>query len=269
MARIAQASRRCPPLAIADPSRSAGREYTASRSACAAQRCMSMNDRSTATDPGEAVRKDEGGSTMKDTGTSGTNAVDWEARVDMDRLRVDRLARLKAELERSELGALLAFDFSNIRYMTATHIGTWAMDKLIRFSLLTRNSRSDLVGLRLGGQAPRALQPVARRHDRRDGRRSRRAARGRAAPAARARRTRGHLHAARRVHARRGHRRGASRARSSASSRSSAWRTSRSASTSSSCPSCSRCSRTASRSSTASRCSWRPVASRPPTRSAC
>jgi len=77
---------------------------------------------------------------MKDTGTTGMNAVDWEARVDMDRLRWDRLARLKAELERSDLGALLAFDFSNIRYMTSTHIGTWAMDKLIRFSLLTRQS---------------------------------------------------------------------------------------------------------------------------------
>ncbi|WP_341996754.1 Xaa-Pro peptidase family protein [Microbacterium sp. LWH7-1.2] len=77
---------------------------------------------------------------MKNTGTTGTNGVDWEARVDFDRLRDERLARLKAELQRSELGAVLAFDFSNIRYMTSTHIGTWAMDKLIRFSLLTRNT---------------------------------------------------------------------------------------------------------------------------------
>ena len=77
---------------------------------------------------------------MKNTGTSGMNAVDWEARVDFDRLRSDRLARLKAELDASSLGAVLAFDFSNIRYMTSTHIGTWAMDKLIRFSLLTRNT---------------------------------------------------------------------------------------------------------------------------------
>jgi len=77
---------------------------------------------------------------MKSTGTTGTNAVDWEARVDFDGLRTERLARLKAELAGSELGALLAFDFSNIRYMTATHIGTWAMDKLIRFSLLTRET---------------------------------------------------------------------------------------------------------------------------------
>ena len=77
---------------------------------------------------------------MKTTGTTGTNAVDWETRVDFDRLRDERLAKLRVELERSDMGAVLAFDFANIRYMTATHIGTWAIDKLIRFSLLTRNS---------------------------------------------------------------------------------------------------------------------------------
>jgi Xaa-Pro aminopeptidase len=72
------------------------------------------------------------------TATYGTNAVDWEQRVDYDRLRADRLRRLRAQLDSSELGAVLAFDFTNIRYMTATHIGTWAVDKLIRFSLLVR-----------------------------------------------------------------------------------------------------------------------------------
>jgi Xaa-Pro aminopeptidase len=70
--------------------------------------------------------------------TFGSNAVDWEERVDLDRLRRERLARLKSALDASELGALLTFDFSNIRYMTSTHIGTWAMDKLIRFALLPR-----------------------------------------------------------------------------------------------------------------------------------
>ncbi|WP_239123824.1 M24 family metallopeptidase [Rhizocola hellebori] len=73
-------------------------------------------------------------------GTYGMNAVDWEERIDLDRLRSQRLARLSDALERSELGAVLAFDFANIRYMTATHIGTWAMDKFIRFSLLCRGS---------------------------------------------------------------------------------------------------------------------------------
>jgi Xaa-Pro dipeptidase len=70
--------------------------------------------------------------------TYGPNAVDWEQRVDLDRLREERLRRLKDTLERSDLGALLTFDFANIRYMTSTHIGTWAMDKLIRFALLPR-----------------------------------------------------------------------------------------------------------------------------------
>ncbi|MEU5698725.1 M24 family metallopeptidase [Streptomyces aurantiacus] len=70
--------------------------------------------------------------------TFGPNAVDWEQRIDLDRLRRERLDRLHEALNRSELGALLSFDFANIRYMSSTHIGTWAMDKLIRFALLVR-----------------------------------------------------------------------------------------------------------------------------------
>ena len=68
--------------------------------------------------------------------TFGTTGVDWEERVDYDRLRRERLARAKQFLAESELGALLCFDTSNIRYITATHIGTWAIDKLVRFCLL-------------------------------------------------------------------------------------------------------------------------------------
>jgi Xaa-Pro aminopeptidase len=63
-------------------------------------------------------------------------AVDWEERVRFDRLREERLARIKALLAESSCGALLCFDMTNIRYITATHIGTWAQDKLNRFCLL-------------------------------------------------------------------------------------------------------------------------------------
>ena len=38
--------------------------------------------------------------------TYGPNAVDWEQRVDLDRLRRERLARLHRSLEASSLGAL-------------------------------------------------------------------------------------------------------------------------------------------------------------------
>ncbi len=93
--------------------------------------------------------------------TYGTMAVDWEERVRFDRLREERLARISSLLAASELGALLCFDMTNIRYITATHIGTWAQDKLNRFCLLPQRRRADHVGLRLGGAPPPALQPVA------------------------------------------------------------------------------------------------------------
>ena len=67
-----------------------------------------------------------------------TMAVDWEQRIDFDRLRTYRLARSKAALEASDLGALLLFDSNNLRYLTSTAIGTWERDKNIRFALLPR-----------------------------------------------------------------------------------------------------------------------------------
>ena len=71
--------------------------------------------------------------------THGTMAVDWEQRIDFDRLRRERLARAKQLLKESSLGALLCFDMNNVRYLTATHIGTWAQDKANRYTLLPQN----------------------------------------------------------------------------------------------------------------------------------
>ena len=71
--------------------------------------------------------------------TYGTMAVDWEQRIDFDRLRRERLDRIKQMLAKSELGAILCFDMNNVRYITATHIGTWAQDKISRFTLLPQH----------------------------------------------------------------------------------------------------------------------------------
>jgi Xaa-Pro aminopeptidase len=71
--------------------------------------------------------------------TYGLMGVDWEDRVNFDRLRRERLDRIKQLLKESEMGALLCFDMNNVRYITATHIGTWAMDKLARFCLLPQD----------------------------------------------------------------------------------------------------------------------------------
>ncbi len=71
--------------------------------------------------------------------TYGTMGVDWEERVNFERLRTERLARIKQKLKESNIGALLCFAQDNIRYVTNTTIGTWAIDKLGRFCLLPQN----------------------------------------------------------------------------------------------------------------------------------
>src|SRR5919204_153762 len=68
----------------------------------------------------------------------GSMNVDWEERVNTDRLRTYRLSRARGALDASDLGSVLLFDFNNIRYVTSTHIGEWARDKMTRFALLTR-----------------------------------------------------------------------------------------------------------------------------------
>jgi Xaa-Pro aminopeptidase len=68
----------------------------------------------------------------------GSMNVDWEERWDVDRLRTYRLGRARQALAASDLGAMLLFDFNNIRYVTSTHIGEWARDKMTRYALLSR-----------------------------------------------------------------------------------------------------------------------------------
>ena len=113
--------------------------------------------------------------------TYGTMAVDWENRIDFDRLRRERLARAKDLLAKSEMGALLCFDMNNVRYLTATHIGTWAQDKANRFTLLPQNdepilwdfgsaAKTSSTALSVAWRAlARGNFRVARRHDAGDG----------------------------------------------------------------------------------------------------
>jgi Xaa-Pro dipeptidase len=82
--------------------------------------------------------------TNRPLASPGSMTVDWEERVNPDRLRSYRLARARAALDASTLGAVLLFDFNNIRYVTSTHIGEWARDKMTRFALLTRGGEPHL-----------------------------------------------------------------------------------------------------------------------------
>ena len=70
--------------------------------------------------------------------TPGHMGVDFEMRVDFERLRDYRLARAREVLEKSDFGALLLFDFYNIRYVSGTWVGGALGDKMTRYCLLTR-----------------------------------------------------------------------------------------------------------------------------------
>jgi Xaa-Pro dipeptidase len=69
----------------------------------------------------------------------GHSAVDFEERVNFQRLHNYRLNRARAALASSSLGSILCFDNNNIRYLTSTVIGEWSRDKMCRFALLTGN----------------------------------------------------------------------------------------------------------------------------------
>jgi Xaa-Pro aminopeptidase len=71
--------------------------------------------------------------------TYSTTATDWQARVDFDRLRRDRLARARMMMEKHDLGALVCFVGENIRYITSVYQGNWKNNIFIRYCVLPRD----------------------------------------------------------------------------------------------------------------------------------
>ncbi len=64
-------------------------------------------------------------------------AVDWHNRIDFDKMRTDRLRRAKEQVRNHDLGAVLCYDYYNIRYLTSTFIGMWARTPdFLRYALL-------------------------------------------------------------------------------------------------------------------------------------
>lgn len=70
-------------------------------------------------------------------GTRGTQAVDWEERIDSKRLREERYERALSRLQNSELGSMLLVSDPNIRYVTGLAMtGGSGAD---HYTLLTEN----------------------------------------------------------------------------------------------------------------------------------
>jgi len=62
--------------------------------------------------------------------------ADWQHRVDFDRLRGERLDRLRAQMKADDLGALVLFAGANIRYATASYQGNWKYNINIRYAVV-------------------------------------------------------------------------------------------------------------------------------------
>ena len=96
------------------------------------------------------------------TPSPGIQSVDWEERVNWDRLKAYRLARVRMAMEQHNLGALLLFETSNIRYLTSTHIGYWAFNKNERYALITRNGDFRIWDFGSAAKAHRLQHPTMR-----------------------------------------------------------------------------------------------------------
>src|SRR3954465_1729229 len=67
-----------------------------------------------------------------------TTGTDWQARVEFDRLRKDRLARARMMMEKHDLNALVCFVGENVRYITSVYQGNWKNNIFIRYAVLPR-----------------------------------------------------------------------------------------------------------------------------------
>ena len=79
-------------------------------------------------------------------GAFGKYAVDYEMRVDYDRLRRERVERARAQINERGLGAILTWDEANIRYLTSYYVTTPMRASEMQAAFCARNGEPHLFG---------------------------------------------------------------------------------------------------------------------------
>ena len=69
-------------------------------------------------------------------GTHGMAQVDYEQRMDMDRMREYRVARIKRYLDEFDIECLLLFETGNKRYSTSTAVASPEVDNMGRYAII-------------------------------------------------------------------------------------------------------------------------------------
>jgi len=68
----------------------------------------------------------------------GKYAVDWEERVNFDRLRKQKLEKVQAQIARDGLGAVMSFDADTIRYCTSHYVTTPLRASQMQFAVVPK-----------------------------------------------------------------------------------------------------------------------------------
>ena len=79
-------------------------------------------------------------------GTKGMMGVDYEERIDFNRLRRERVAKIKSAMKKTDLGCLLLFDTGNKRYATSTAVASPEVDNMARYAVVPRNGEPYIFG---------------------------------------------------------------------------------------------------------------------------
>jgi Xaa-Pro aminopeptidase len=79
-------------------------------------------------------------------GTVGTMQVDYEERINFDRMRRERLAKIQEMLAKTDLGSLLLFEPANKRYATSTAVASPEVDQMGRYAIVPRGGEPYIFG---------------------------------------------------------------------------------------------------------------------------
>ena len=79
-------------------------------------------------------------------GTHGMMQVDYEERIDFDRMRQHKVSRIKQYMDKFDIECLLLFETGNKRYATSTAVASPEVDNMGRYSIVPRNGEPHIFG---------------------------------------------------------------------------------------------------------------------------
>ena len=80
-------------------------------------------------------------------GTHGMMQVDYEQRIDFDRMRQHKVSRIKKYMDKLDIECLLLFETGNKRYATSTAVASPEVDNMGRYAIVPRNGEPHIFGL--------------------------------------------------------------------------------------------------------------------------